>query len=185
MIRVAVAGAAIIGAMFIMPPDPLEHSTNLYLDSIRTTSTSTSTSTVPPAPVTTSVDVIRVTTTTEPWPDGLCSEWYVTAEAVGWPREMLPIVGEIMWRESRCMPDVIGNGGYGLLQLQWSVQKPWITDLGFSRESLLQPAANLALGWELYQRASNDDAFRCGLSPWYMSTPTRLNHWCELEEAIR
>lgn len=133
------------------------------------------TSTVPATTVVTHV----IPATTVPWPEGPCAEWYVTANVVGWPLDLLSVIGEIMWRESRCLPDVTGTGAYGLTQLQWSAHSHWINDLGFSRDDLFNPAINLAVAWELFQRADNDPTFRCGLSPWYMSTPPDIGHWCQ------
>lgn len=184
MIRLlALATAAIVG-LAIAPGDDIEYAQPIPIVPVDTVyrPAPTTTTTTEPRPVTTTVTVIIATTTTIPWPDGLCNEWYVTAHAVGWPVDMLPIIGEIMWQESRCLPDVTGDGSDGLTQIQWSAHSHWITELGYVRSDMSNPAINLAIAWHLYRTTDDDPNYRCGLSPWYMSTPNRLNHWCQLLE---
>jgi hypothetical protein len=181
MIRLTILATVVAGAMWVAPGSDIEYAQPIPIVPVDTVyrPAPTTTTTEPRAVVTTG-SVEWVTTTTVAWPDGLCNEWFVTAHAVGWPRDLLPIIGEIMWHESRCDPSVTGNGAYGLTQLQWSAHSHWITDLGFTRGELHEPATNLALAWHLYQKADTDPNYRCGLSPWYMSTPARLAHWCDL-----
>lgn len=185
MLRIlALATAAVVG-LAVAPGDDIEFAqpiTIIPVDTVYRPAPTTTTTTTEARPVTTTVTVITATTTTIPWPTGLCDEWYVTANAVGWPIDMLPVIGEIMWRESRCDTTVIGTGAHGLTQIQWNAHSHWITDLGYTRDDMHNPAINLAIAWHLYQMTDNDPNYRCGLSPWYMSTPARLNHWCELLE---
>lgn len=143
-----------------------------------------STSSTVPVPVTTTANVRRIPDAVVPqWvaaPDwARCPEWWLSAQVVGWEPELLPVLDLVMWRESRCLPEVIGTGGYGLLQIQWSVHGGWIEEMGFGRDDMLRPSANLAVGRVLWQLAEDDPAFDCGWSPWYMSQPGR--HWCVVQ----
>ena len=147
-----------------------------------TTSVTTTTTMVAEVPTTPVERRKPATTTTTTWVphDALCGEWWVVARAAGWPDHIIEqALDELMWRESRCQPDVIGDGSDGLTQIQWSVHRDWIIELGFTREDLSHPSVNLTLAWHLFQIAENHDAFRCGLSPWYPSTPPDVDHWCE------
>jgi hypothetical protein len=127
--------------------------------------TTTTTTTLPPTTTT--------TTTTIPIPeDGKCVEWWQEAYRAGWPIEDLPKLGKIMWAESRCLPDVVGTGAYGLTQIQWSAHSHWVkAEFGFTKEDLFVPYNNfLAARW-LYEYA--DNSYGCGWQPWYMS-----GSWC-------
>ena len=108
------------------------------------------------------------TTTTLPGIDNArYPEWWPVAVDAGWPTELLPTLDLVMHKESRGLPDVIGAGSWGLLQLQWSAHKDWMTEHVTSREELLDPYTNLHLGWLLYQIAA--EWYGCGWQPWYMS----------------
>lgn len=122
------------------------------------TSTTTTSTTVPPT-----------TTTTLPGiSDAMYPEWWPIAVNAGWPVDLLPTLDIVMHKESRGLPDVIGQGSWGLLQLQWSAHKGWMAEHGVTdREQLLDPPLNLHLGWILYQQAA--DWYGCGWQPWYMS----------------
>lgn len=117
--------------------------------------------------------------------DAHCPDYWTIALGAGWPGELLPIVDEIMFRESSCRPTVVSHtNDYGLMQLNWEAHGARFERLGFSQDALLHPAANLALAHYLYEMHEGLDEFRCGFSPWYMSTPDRVGHWCELKEAL-
>tara|TARA_R100000329_G_scaffold24273_1_gene22985 strand:- start:311 stop:946 length:636 start_codon:yes stop_codon:yes gene_type:complete len=124
------------------------------------------------------------TTTTLVPSDALCPQWWVVATGAGWPADpaLLKVLDWIMWRESRCLEHVIGNGGYGLTQIQWSVHREWITELGFERDELLNPAVNLAMARHLFLMVDDNAAFECGFSPWYPSEPGRS--WCAVWEEL-
>ena len=140
--------------------------------------TTTTSTTVVPASTTTAVAVEWVAA-----PAGArCPDWWLPAQVAGWEPDLLPVLDWVIWRESRCLPDVVGTGGYGLLQIQWSVHRGWVEPLGFERGDLLEPAVNLAVGRVLWQMAEDDGAFLCGWSPWYMSQPGR--HWCAVEVSL-
>jgi hypothetical protein len=186
MVRGGLLTALLVGAIIVMPGDDIEYSQPIPIVPVTLpTSTSSTTTTVVPTsavPVSTTAEVIRVTTTTTTLvPDtARCPEWWTIAVGAGWPADpaMLATLDWIMWRESRCLPDVIGDGSYGLTQLQWSVHGDWIVELGFTRDDLLEPAANLALAKVLFDRVDDDPNFWCGFSPWYMSEPG--THWCRV-----
>lgn len=124
------------------------------------------------------------TTTTLVPPYARCPEWWVVATGAGWPSDpaVLQVLDWVMWRESRCQSDAVGDGSYGLTQIQWSVHGSWIGELGFERDELLKPAVNLAMAWHLYQLVDDDPDYDCGFSPWYMSQPGK--HWCKVLEDL-
>lgn len=128
--------------------------------------------------------VPSVTTTTLVPSDALCPQWWVVAVGAGWPAdpELLEVLDWIMWRESRCLDHVIGNGGYGLTQIQWSAHRDWISELGFERDELLNPAVNLAMARHLFLMVDDSSSYACGFSPWYMSEPGRS--WCDVYEEL-
>jgi len=41
---------------------------------------------------------------------------------------------------------VVGNGGYGLMQIQWSVWGDMISAHGFERDDLFDPSVNINVG---------------------------------------
>ena len=91
-------------------------------------------------------------------------QWWSTALDAGWPTELLPTLDLVIHKESRGLPEVVGQGSWGLTQIQWSAHRDWI---GGEREQLLDPAFNLTVAWTLYQLA--EDMYGCGWQPWYMS----------------
>lgn len=158
----------------------------------------------PPAvPTTSSTVVVAVETSAQPVPEtpirqmeatsttsavgwsvpaeAYCPEWWVPATAAGWEPRLLPVLDEIVWRESRCLPDAISpTNDYGLLQLNWSAHGDRFERAGLSRGDLLDPVLNLALGWDMYVLHDEASEFWCGFSPWYRSVPDRVDHWCQL-----
>jgi len=113
--------------------------------------------------------------------DAYCPEWWVPASAAGWEPRLLPVLDEIIWRESRCLPGAVSStNDYGLLQLNWSAHGDGYERAGLSRDDLLDPVLNLALGWDMFVAHEEASEFWCGFSPWYMSVPDRVDHWCQL-----
>lgn len=189
MLRLLVLGAMAVGALWVAPGDDIEYSLPIRVPPVTvyrppvSSSTSVPSSSVP-AVVTGDVVWVDAPPPVESrWvaaPAGArCGEWWLAAQVAGWPADLLPVLDWVMWRESRCLPDVVGSGGFGLLQIQWSAHSWWITELGVDRADLLGPMWNLVVGWELWQRLDADPAFLCGWSAWYMSEPGR--HWCTVE----
>ena len=66
----------------------------------------------------------------------------------GWRGEQLRIAYAVVWRESNGRPDVIGDGGFGLFQLQKSAHmtKPWWDD-----NLLMDDVYNAAAAYDLWQ----------------------------------
>ena len=138
-----------------------------------------------PAPSTSEADTVQaysevaVTTTTSTpavsvgW-SGKCTEWWSTALAMGWPEELLPTLGKIMWAESRCQPDAHNRSSddIGVTQINWDYHQRRVQGLGYSRNDLFVPAVNLMIAYDIYQ-----DALRstpgCGWWPWKAS-----GDWC-------
>jgi hypothetical protein len=93
MIRLTILASVVAGAMWVAPGDDIEYAQPIPIVPVDTVYRPAPTTTTTEArPVVTTGSVEWVTTTTQPWPDGLCNEWYVTAHAVGWPTDLLPVV---------------------------------------------------------------------------------------------
>lgn len=84
-----------------------------------------------------------------------CPQWEELAEFFGLPDQF----DYIMWRESRCRPDVTSSTGCcrGLLQIH-RIHLPNPLCGAYTPSDLFQPAANLCVASGLYQRA--------GMQPW-------------------
>lgn len=86
-----------------------------------------------------------------------CSEWHSTALAAGWSDDEWPTLSAIMYRESRCQPDVTSSTGccHGLVQMS-EIHLP----IGpcSTAECYFDPYGNLASAHELYEEA--------GWAPW-------------------
>lgn len=128
--------------------------------------TTTTTVYVPPVPVSS----VRLVPGID---DALYPEWWLVALDAGWPADHLPILDDVLYRESRGTVDVIGTGAYGLTQIQWNAHHEWITELfGVTDPTqLFDPLLNLQVAWHLHQMAH--DMYGCGWQPWYMS-----GNWC-------
>jgi hypothetical protein len=124
--------------------------------------------------VQTSTSEVTVTATTLPsvsigW-NGKCVEWWSTAVRMGWPEELLPTLGEVMWNESRCQSDAhnTGSGDYGLTQINWGYHAQRTAQFGFSRNDLYVPAVNLMIAYDIYLDALETSP-SCGWWPWNAS----------------
>lgn len=82
----------------------------------------------------------------------------------GWRGQQLRIAYAVVWRESNGRPDAIGDGGYGLFQLQASAHhtKPW-----WDYELLMDDTYNAAAAYQLWQ--SN------GWRPWGLTRDGQLD----------
>ena len=133
-------------------------------------STSSTSTTVPSRTVATLE--VRPTTTSTPEisvADGAkCSEWWATAASMGWPTDLLPILDEVMWRESRCIANATNGADHGLVQVNWSTWRPLIERMGYTKTDLYVPAVNLLLGRMIYNEAVAH-GYRCPWSPWASS----------------
>lgn len=134
---------------------------------------STTTSTTTPATTTTAASVIvrptTPSTTDTSVADGAkCSEWWATARQMGWADDLLPVLDEVMWRESRCQPDATNGADHGLVQVNWATWRPLVESFGYTKADLYVPAINLLIGQRIYQ-AAVDSGYRCPWSPWSSS----------------
>lgn len=145
-----------------------------------------------PPPTTTTTTT--TTTPTEPEADDAlvplvegskCPQWHATALAAGWGHDDLERLDVILWRESRCKPNVWNesdpNGGsHGLTQVngywcrpsRWS-SAGWLQDAGVLAhcDDLYDPTLNLLAARAVWEYA---DARGCGWRPW----ATRSTNWC-------
>lgn len=111
------------------------------------------------APSTTHVQAVP-TTSVEVLSSAKCPEWWPFA-AIYFEPDELPTVDRIIWNESRCLPHVIGDGSYGLFQIQWSVWADTINAHGFTQDDLLDPSVNIMWGYLISR-----DAERIGWCTW-------------------
>ena len=160
-----------------LPPEPvvveqLETMQAEWFAELQSTTAPAVASTAPVTTTTTHGRVIMVTATTTTLPGvdaALCGEWWPTAVSMGWPIDTLPTLDRVMYNESRCQSDAVSpTNDYGLVQVNWATWRHMVTDLGYTRNSLLNPAINLLIGRLIYQEAINA-GYRCPWSPWYMS----------------
>jgi len=133
----------------------------------------------PPATTTTT------TTTTVPEPTGRCAQWQHTAIAAGWTEDQWERLDYVLWRESRCLPDVHNDtdpnsGSYGLAQINGFWCRPsrynpdgWLQAQGVLDHctDLYDPVVNLTAARAVWDYA---EARGCGWSPW----ATRRTRWC-------
>ena len=162
-----------------------------------TTTTTTTTTTAPPvsdqakahfsaAVITEEPEKEVATATKTPESAEDCSQWKDLALEVGWPAEEWDRLNYVIWRESRCLPDVHNGldpagGSRGLIQINgfWC-RKNQYTDYGYLQdnnvletcEDLFDPRVNLAAGLAIWKYG--EDRSGCGWSPW----ATRSTRWC-------
>jgi hypothetical protein len=99
-----------------------------------------------------------------------CEQFSALAVNLGWPADQRTVLESVMFRESRCIPNVINgkdpNGGSrGLMQINgfWT---PWLIERGLitSVENLLQADVNLRAALEIYNYGV--DRYGYGWGPW-------------------
>ena len=90
-------------------------------------------------------------------PNLRCPMWIDAARRVGWPEHTLATLDRVMWRESRCRPDVenLGDpwgGSIGLLQVNRGWVR-WLRELQVIDHSsdLFSGQRNLAAGLAIYR----------------------------------
>jgi hypothetical protein len=143
----------------------------------------------PPERIATATTTTTTTTTTvpvfEPDPDALCPEWHETALEAGWDEDELDRLDYVLWRESRCLPEVHNptdpnSGSYGLSQVNgfWCNPSRYNPDGWLQAQGVLQhctdlhdPVINLTAARAIYRYAQDRG---CGWSPW----ATRNTRWC-------
>jgi len=115
-----------------------------------TVTTTTNTPTTSTTTTTTTSSTTTTTTTTTVVRTGKCAQWHELALSVGWPEEELPTLDKVMWRESRCTPDVYSNGNHGLTQIN-NIHRAWVEELGWTfPDDLYDPAKNLRFAYLLW-----------------------------------
>ena len=97
-----------------------------------------------------------------------CGAWWETAVAMGWDPALLPVLDEVMWRESRCTPDATNGADHGLVQVNWKTWSGLVESLGHDKQALYVPAVNLLIGRLIYEEALAR-GYRCPWSPWSSS----------------
>jgi hypothetical protein len=99
-----------------------------------------------------------------------CEQFSALAVNLGWPADQRTVLESVMFRESRCIPNVVNgkdpNGGSrGLMQINgfWT---PWLIERGLitSAENLLQADVNLRAALEIYNYGV--DRYGYGWGPW-------------------
>ena len=129
---------------------------------------------------------VTTTTTAAPVDHGECAQWRDLALEIGWPAEEWDRLNHVIWRESRCQPDVHNkldpaSGSRGLMQINgfWC-RKNRYTDHGYLQdngvlqtcEDLFNPRVNLTAGLVIWKYG--EDKNGCGWRPW----STRSSRWC-------
>ena len=119
--------------------------------------------------------------------DAKCPQWWDTARQAGWPEDYLPRLDLIMYRESRCDPNVLndsylrGGGDYSFGLVQINVKpgagtQPFfgpLLDWDWSR--LYDPLTNLQMGLAMGREfESKSWGSYCFWKPW----TTRNTDWC-------
>ncbi len=110
-----------------------------------------------------------------------CAKWFNIAKQAGWQDEHLPILDQILWRESRCVAGAInkvlnrdGSWDYGLTQINdrsWCKATRWYPD-GYLQSvgvldycnDLLDPYTNLKAAKILYDYSKTNN--NNGFQPW-------------------
>ena len=108
-----------------------------------------------------------------------CPQWESLAKEVGWLSEDLPMLGRIMWAESRCIPDVVSStNDFGLLQVNKAVWQSDLEQIGYEMSDLLEPRAGLKAG--LYVANRFEAHGRCKWEAWQQS-----GSWCNDQIQVR
>jgi len=88
-----------------------------------------------------------------------------------WPEHELDTLDAIIWAESRCQPDATNGHDHGLLQINWPTWSEFITELGYTKADLYDPAVNLMIGEMIAGEAERIGW--CRFQPWHWS-----GAWC-------
>lgn len=122
-----------------------------------------------PAPTTT--EPAPPATTLPPPPAGArCPQWWDLAQLAGWTyADLEDALDLIMWRESRCRPDVRSRtSDSGLLQIN-DIHLPHLETLGILPEMLFDPWWNLIAALEVAELAESYGWHR--FQPWAATYP--------------
>ena len=119
----------------------------------------------------------------QPPADARCPQWWATAREAGWTDDLLPTLDYVMWKESRCQPEVHnttlnkdGSSDIGLTQINdrsWCEPTRWYS-LGYLRtigilstvgcEQLFDPYLNLLSAKAIHDYALEHNGN--GWQPW-------------------
>ena len=107
-----------------------------------------------------------------------CPEWKGAALEAGWTEDQWPRLDQIIWRESRCKPEVHNKRGrddsYGLMQLNMKAHKSWVGPMvNEDYTQLFDPVTNLTVAKALFDKAGK--MFKCGWQPWVTK---KTKSWC-------
>lgn len=102
--------------------------------------------------------------------DAKCPDWWGFA-AIYFDADELDTLDAIIWAESRCQPDATNGTDHGLLQINWPTWSKFITDLGYTKADLYNPAVNLMIGSLIAGEAERIGW--CRFQPWHWS-----GEWC-------
>ena len=110
-------------------------------------------------------------------PGSKCPQHYEEALDAGWSHDQWSRIDYVMYRESRCNPNVHNPVGrddsYGLMQLNMKAHRSWVGPIvGWDFTRLYDPTTNLRIAKVLYDKAV--DYYGCGWKPW----TTRNTKWC-------
>ena len=101
-----------------------------------------------------------------------CGDWASVALRAGWPEERLEVLLEdIVWDESRCLPDATNGADHGLLQINWATWSEYVESFGFTRDDLYVPEINLWIGAQIAAKATEAGWRWC--QPWDSSQVRR------------
>lgn len=112
-----------------------------------------------------------------------CPQHYGAALQAGWSASDWDKIDYIMYRESRCNPNVqtdISDGyifrnddSWGLMQINLKAHRSWVGPIvGWNFNLLYDPVVNLSVARKMYFQAV--DYYGCGWRPW----STRNKSWC-------
>jgi hypothetical protein len=106
-----------------------------------------------------------------------CDQWLETALSVGWPVDLWPQLSFVLYRESRCRPDVrSATSDTGLAQVNDYWCEPskyseagWLQDQGLLLHcsDLTNPTINLKSALAIFQYSADRNAN--GWNPWRMT----------------
>jgi hypothetical protein len=182
MTRLALLAVGIIGLLFtawLDDPENYAHDAPLPATAAPTTTSTVVVATSPVLQATTGPSIAVTTathaTTTVPTTTvfvlrGRCSEARSFAASF-WPEHELDTLDAIIWAESRCQPDATNGHDHGLLQINWPTWGPMVTELGYTKADLYDPAVNLMIGEMIAGEAERIGW--CRFQPWHWS-----GAWC-------
>ena len=101
-----------------------------------------------------------------------CGDWASVALRAGWPEDRLEVLlDDIVWDESRCLPDATNGADHGLLQINWTTWSEYVQSFGFTRDDLYVPEINLWIGAQIAAKATEAGWRWC--QPWDSSQVRR------------